>query len=183
MPPLASATLPAELSAAVARLAVPLTPHVVVVHVAAQTAELFSCSPTGDTLLRAMRCSTSRVGTGQAKDSNRTPLGLHRVAEKIGKGEPVGMVFKARQPVGMEITGNPATAITTRILWLDGLEPGFNRDGDVDTHARYIYIHGTGDEETIGQPVSAGCIHLAAADLVPLFDTVASGTLVWIEER
>jgi len=89
-------------------------------------------------------------------------------------------VFKARQPVGLTWQGKPEASIAHRILWLDGLEPGFNQGGHVDTHARYIYIHGFGDETTLGRPMSHGCVHLAAADLLPLFDQVAGGTLVWI---
>jgi lipoprotein-anchoring transpeptidase ErfK/SrfK len=64
---------------------------------------------------------------------------------------------------------------------LEGLEPGRNRGGSVDSHGRYIYIHGTGDEPTLGRPASCGCVHLASADLMPLFDLIPSGTLVWIE--
>ena len=182
MQPPDATTLPAELLAAVARLGMPLTPHLFAVRISTQTATLFESAGDGPRLLRTIPCSTSRFGIGQIKDSNQTPLGLHRIAEKIGDGEPIGMVFKARRPVGMEITGNPTTAITTRILWLEGLEPGLNRGGDVDTHDRYIYIHGTGDETKLGRPASCGCIHLAAADLIPLFDLLPSGTLVWIEK-
>ncbi|HLP77400.1 MAG TPA: L,D-transpeptidase [Candidatus Paceibacterota bacterium] len=126
--------------------------------------------------------STSRFGIGQESGSNRTPLGLHRVAEKIGAGWPAGTVFKAREPIGFTWKGMPDAKITTRILWLDGLEPGLNRGGNVDSHARFIYIHGVGDETTIGRPASCGCIHLASKDLIPLFNQVPSGTLVWIEE-
>jgi len=128
------------------------------------------------------RCSTSRFGIGQNAGSNCTPLGLHRIAEKIGGGWPVGTVFKSRKPVGYTWRGMPDAKITTRILWLEGLEPGFNRGGNVDSHARYIYIHGTGDETTIGRPASCGCIHLAADDLIPLFDKLPIGTLVWITD-
>jgi hypothetical protein len=130
--------------------------------------------------VKKFRCSTSRFGISQAAGSNGTPLGLHRVVEKIGGGWPVGTVFKGRQPVGYTWQGMPDAKITTRILWLEGLEPGFNRGGNVDSHARYIYIHGTGDETTIGRPMSCGCIHLAADDLIPLFDQLPGGTLVWI---
>jgi len=133
-------------------------------------------------LLKKFRCSTSRFGISQVAGSNGTPLGLHRVAEKIGDGWPVGTVFKSRQPIGYTWRGMPNAKITTRILWLEGLEPGFNRGGNVDTHSRYVYIHGTGDETTIGRPDSCGCIHLATADLVPLFDKLPVGTLVWISE-
>ena len=127
--------------------------------------------------VKTFRCSTSRFGIGQIEGSNGTPLGLHRVVEKIGGGWPVGTVFKGRQPIGYTWQGMPDAKITTRILWLEGLEPGFNRGGNVDSHARYIYIHGTGDETTLGRPASYGCIHLAADDLIPLFDKLPSGTL------
>jgi hypothetical protein len=132
--------------------------------------------------VKIMRCSTSRFGIGQAEGSHCTPLGLHRIAEKIGGGWPVGTVFESREPIGYTWRGMPDAKITTRILWLEGLEPGFNRGGNVDSHARYIYIHGTGDETTLGRPASGGCIHLAANDLVPLFDKLPIGTLVWISE-
>jgi hypothetical protein len=128
-------------------------------------------------------CSTSRFGIGQMEGSNCTPLGLHRIVEKIGGGWPVGAVFKGRQPIGYTWQGMPDAKITTRILWLEGLEPGFNRGGNVDSHARYIYLHGTADQTSIGKPASCGCIHLADADLIPLFDLLPSGTLVWISER
>jgi len=134
----------------------------------------------GYRVIHACRCSTSRFGIGQVCGSNRTPLGLHRIAEKIGGGRPVGTVFRSRQAAGFTWHGQPGATITSRILWLDGLEPGFNRGGNVDSHARYIYIHGTGDEPALGRPASCGCIHLAADDLLPLFDMVPVGTLVWI---
>jgi hypothetical protein len=132
---------------------------------------------------KKFRCSTSRFGISQIAGSNGTPLGLHRVVEKIGGGWPVGTVFKGRQPIGYTWQGMPDAKITTRILWLEGLEPGFNRGGNVDSHARYIYIHGTGDQMTIGRPASHGCIHLSDDDLIPLFDKLPSGTLVWIAEK
>lgn len=128
-------------------------------------------------------CSTSRFGIGQVEGSNKTPLGLHRIAEKIGAGERAGTVFKARKVVGHVSQPEFADAkITTRIMWLEGLEPDFNRGGNVDSHARYIYIHGTADQSSIGKPASCGCIHLADADIISLFDLLPSGTLVWICE-
>ncbi|MBI2929740.1 MAG: L,D-transpeptidase [Verrucomicrobia bacterium] len=128
-------------------------------------------------------CSTSRFGVGQMEGSHRTPLGLHRIAEKIGGGQPIGTVFKGRRPVGLTWAGLPDAAIVHRILWLEGLESGFNRGGHVDSYARYIYIHGFSDETTLGRPASHGCIHLAAAELLPLYDLLPVGTLVWIAER
>jgi hypothetical protein len=154
------------------------TQFVLTVNIAEQTVSLFEQNK----FVKKFPCSTSRFGIGQTEGSNHTPLGLHRIAEKIGAGAPAGAVFKSRQIIGH--TSQPEFAdakITTRILWLEGLEPGFNRGGNVDSHARYIYIHGTGDQTTIGRPASCGCIHLADADLIPLFDKLPSGTLVWIE--
>ena len=125
--------------------------------------------------------STSRYGVGQAQDTNKTPLGLHRIAEKFGDGLPAGAVFESREVVGT-VAEQPVAAIAHRILWLEGLEPGFNQGGNVDTHARYVYIHGVGDESTLGQPASRGCIHLAAVDLLPFYDRTPNGTLLWIAE-
>jgi hypothetical protein len=154
-----------------------------IVSVTEQTVSLFEKFSASWYLGGKMRCSTSRFGIGQRKGSNCTPLGLHRIAEKIGGGWPVGTVFKGRQPIGYTWKGLPDAKITTRILWLEGLESGFNRGGPVDSHARYIYIHGTADQMSIGKPASCGCIHLADADLIPLFDKLPGGTLVWIAEK
>ena len=155
------------------------TQFIFVVSIAEQTVSLFEQNK----FVKRFPCSTSRFGIGQTEGSNCTPLGLHRIAEKIGAGAPAGTVFKERRAVGH--TSQPEFAdakITTRILWLEGLEQGFNRGGRVDSHARYIYIHGTADQSSIGKPASCGCIHLADADLIPLFDLLPQGTLVWISE-
>jgi lipoprotein-anchoring transpeptidase ErfK/SrfK len=90
-------------------------------------------------------------------------------------------VFRSRQAVGLTWDGQPGAAIVHRILWLEGLEPGHNQGGRVDTFRRYIYIHGFGDETTLGRPNSHGCIHLGVNDLIPLYDRLPIGTLVWID--
>jgi hypothetical protein len=97
-------------------------------------------------------------------------------------GYPIGTVFESRRPVGLVWQGRPAAAIAHRILWLEGLETGLNRGGNVDSRERFIYIHGLGNEITLGRPASRGCIHLAAADLIQLSDILTVGTLVWISE-
>jgi len=166
--------------ATAARLNVAPTKYGLTVNIAAQTVSLFE----ENQFVKKFPCSTSRFGIGQIEGSNCTPLGLHRIAEKIGGGEPAGTVFQSRQIVGHTSQPQHAAAkITTRILWLEGLEPGFNRDGNVDSHRRYIYIHGTANQETIGEPASCGCIHLTDADLIALFDRLPTGTLVWIAEK
>lgn len=171
-------------------LGVPITRYVLATSISSQTTVLFEkptasaspvCRNPGYDPVATFRCSTSRFGIGQIEGSNCTPLGLHRVAEKIGGGWPVGTVFKSRAAIGFTWKEFPYATITNRILWLEGLEPGFNRGGHVDSYRRYIYIHGTGNETTLGRPASCGCIHLAADDLIPLFDKLPAGTLVWIE--
>jgi len=132
--------------------------------------------------------STSRHGTGNREHSQRTPLGVHRVARKIGDGAPLGALFRARRDTGrvVEILTDDRAAdddyVTTRILWLEGLEPGVNRGPGIDSFARYIYIHGTAEEGRIGRPASHGCVRMRNADVVELFDRVEVGALVVIRE-
>lgn len=130
--------------------------------------------------------STARNGSGEQRGSGCTPRGWHRIRVKIGAGLPPNTVFVGRRPTG-EIY-SPALAacrperdwILTRILWLTGLEPGFNRGGDRDTLRRYIYIHGCPDEAPMGIPLSHGCIRLRNCDLLELFDRVEAGDRVFI---
>ena len=188
MPPVAGP--PADFFLRCRQHGVAPTQFVFAASVATQSASLFEQTkndgaaekPPRYELCRTYVISTSRFGIGQVANSNCTPLGLHRIAQKIGGGQPVGTVFKSREPIGFTWDGMPDAKIAHRILWLEGLEPGFNRGGDVDTFDRYVYIHGVGDESTLGKPASCGCIHLAAADLIPFYDQVPEGTLVWIEK-
>ncbi len=165
-----------------AELGVALTDDLFVAVIATQEAFWFRRGGGGGAfeLHRKFVCSTSKFGIGQVEGSNQTPLGLHRIAQKIGEGQPAGTVFKGRKPVGHMREGFPSSSITTRILWLEGLEEGFNRGGNVDSFRRYIYIHGTGDQASLGQPASHGCIHLADGDLLEVFEQLPVGTLVWI---
>lgn len=132
---------------------------------------------------RSYPVSTASKGMGNRLDSFQTPFGIHRVRQKIGGGEESGMVFEAREPTGRiasNLDNREKDEITSRILWLDGLEDGVNRGGNVDTFARYIYIHGTSDEKRIGQPVSAGCIRMKNSDVIELFDGVLVDDIVLI---
>lgn len=133
--------------------------------------------------------STAEAGLGSLSGSNKTPLGVHRVARKFGDNAPAGTIFKARQNTGRiaPILTEPgarsnADNVTTRILWLDGLEPGLNKGGKVDSKARYIYIHGTDEEGRLGAPASHGCIRMKNDDVIDLYRQVPKGTLVTILE-
>ena len=110
------------------------------------------------------------------------------VCEKIGEGEPEGMVFKGRRPIGLRYWEcDPGeqrkNLITTRILRLHGLEEGVNRGGDHDTFARMVYLHGTNHEDRIGQPASAGCLQVTNEDALELFELVPVGTHLLIEKE
>ena len=129
-------------------------------------------------LVHSYPVSTSAIGTGCIAESLRTPTGWHAIQERIGAGCPPGAVFRDRQPTGEILPpnawrGGSADLILTRILWLEGLESGHNRGPGCDSHARYIYLHGTNREDLLGQPASRGCIRLGNLDLVELFDRVA----------
>ena len=132
--------------------------------------------------------STSKYGTGSRNGSNMTPLGLHRIKDKIGGAMPINEVYIGRMPHGSleecieRGVDLPEDVITSRIMWLEGMQPGRNQGSYVDTYQRYIYIHGTSDEEHIGTPTSMGCIRMLNADIVELFRLVESGTEVMIEE-
>lgn len=130
--------------------------------------------------------STAKNGPGQQKGSECTPTGWHRIRAKIGGDQPIYSVFKARRPTGEIYSPQLAEQfpnrdwILSRILWLGGLQPGFNRYGDVDSSWRYIYIHGTPDQAMRGLPESHGCIRMHNADVIDLFDRVTVGCKVWI---
>lgn len=147
---------------------------------------LWEPSPESDILLRQYPVSTASNGAGEQNGSYCTPRGRHRIADKIGAGAPLCAAFKSREWTGEIWTPELDAAhpgrdwILTRILWLDGLEPGRNKGGTVDTHNRYIYIHGTNEEHKLGTPASHGCIRMKNADVAELFDFVDVGTEVRI---
>jgi len=152
------------------------------VHIQMQTLQFFR----GRELVRSYVISTSKRPPSNIKDSLGTPRGLHAIAERIGAGQPPGIVFKSRVATGQHYSELPnadahPNLITSRILWLRGLEPGVNQGGNVDTYERYVYIHGTNHEDRLGMPQSAGCVLMRNLEIVELYEEVRAGDLVWIE--
>ena len=139
-------------------------------------------------LLSSYPVSTARKGVGELRGSHCTPRGHHLVRACIGAGLPEDTVFVARRPSGERYSPELAAAfpgrdwILARILWLSGCEKGLNRLGEVDTMRRYIYIHGSPDDDVTGIPASHGCIRMRCADIVDLFDRVRPYTPVDIAE-
>ena len=131
-------------------------------------------------------CSTAAAGLGEQENSHMTPRGWHMIADKIGEFAPIGAVFESRQyinktwPADYQQTADDL--ICSRILWLSGIEEGFNAGGNLDSYNRYIYIHGTNHEDQLGTPASHGCIRLSNSDVLNLFNRVAKGTKIWIDD-
>lgn len=138
--------------------------------------------------IKTYAISTAKNGAGELMGSECTPRGRHKIRAKIGAGQPLCAVFKARRPTGEIYSAELAKECPerdwtlTRILWLGGLEPGKNRYGKVDSTWRYIYIHGTPDDNIDGTAQSHGCIRMRNADLVDLFERVDIGMKVFIHE-
>jgi hypothetical protein len=147
---------------------------------------LWETSADGDILLRQYPVSTSSRGLGEIRGSYQTPRGRHRIADKIGAGAALFAAFRGRVPTGqiwtpaLEAETPGCDWILTRILWLDGLEAGRNQGGEVDTHARYIYLHGTHEEHKLGKQASHGCVRMKNRDIAELFDLVEVDTEVMI---
>lgn len=133
-----------------------------------------------DKPIQSTPVSTSRFGLGNIPGSLKTPLGPHRICEVIGSGAEIGQPFKDRRPIGTPLsawTGGSGDAILTRILWLDGLVPTLNGN----SKSRYIYLHGTHQEEKLGQPASQGCIRMGNRQIADWTDRLGDQRpLVWL---
>lgn len=155
----------------------------IIIHIPTQTLELFDAS---GKLMRRYLVSTGANGVGEENGSYCTPRGKHVIRARIGAGQPENTVFVKRRPTGEIYTPELGAQhpgrdwILTRILWLSGCEPGYNRLGSCDTMSRYVYIHGTPDSVELGKPGSRGCVRMRNAELVELFEVVRVGTPIEI---
>ena len=138
------------------------------------------------TVSKKYNISSSYYGTGSEANSLKTPLGKHEIYKKIGNELPINAILKGRVWSGAiaDIIEGPIDTdydhVTSRILWLDGLEEGKNKGNGVDSRNRYIYIHGTAEEGLIGKPASDGCIRMYNNEVIELFELVSEKTQVWI---
>lgn len=163
---------------------IPLTDQVILVNVTTQKLHVLALQ----TLILCYCISTAKNGVGQKEGTGQTPLGLHMIREKIGDGAEPFEIFRSRiSTKGIAEVNGADKLIVGRILWLDGMQSGLNKGIDaegsvVDSHDRYIYIHGTNDIANIGKPVSSGCVRMKPNDVIELFATVPTKTLVYIYE-
>ena len=157
------------------------TDHCLLISIATQSMALLVAGQ----IVEIFPVSTSKNAPSCQANSFGTPTGLHRIADKIGADAPAGMVFKGRVPTGQLFSDVASESmacnlITSRILRLQGLEPGKNSGPGCCSYTRYIYIHGTNHEDRIGQPFSGGCIEMLNRDVISLFERVQPGDLVWV---
>ena len=151
--------------------------------IATQTLDLIEDS----VVLHSYPVSTAKNGAGQRMGSECTPTGWHKIRAKIGAEQPSNSVFVGRRATGEIYTAELGQQyperdwILTRILWLGGLEAGFNRYAEVDSTWRFIYIHGCPEHLLQGKPESHGCIRMANVDVEHLFNQISVGELVFIQ--
>ena len=135
-------------------------------------------------LIRSYPVSSSAYGEGQVENSLKTPLGKHKIKAKIGTNVDKYHFFVSREhiPQKVEIISKNIDSeddfITSRIMWLEGLDEGFNKGTNVDSYDRYIYIHGTHEEGLIGKKASHGCIRMLNHDVLELYKLVPEETTV-----
>lgn len=163
---------------------------IILVSIAEQKLHLFYNSE----VIASYLISSAEKGIGNISGSLKTPLGLHQISDKYGEHASSASIFKARENTHSiaKILNDPDARspddnITSRILCLEGLEDrvnkGLDKDGKcVDSHSRYIYIHGTDEEGRLGTPASHGCVRMAKKDVIELFEKVEEGYLVIITE-
>jgi len=120
--------------------------------------------------------SSALNGVGEVEGSYCTPIGKFKIYPRIGQDLPDNSVLVSRQATGeiynkaLSIQHPDRDWILTRILWLEGSE-----ERNQNTKDRYIYIHGSPDETTMGKPGSKGCIRMRNKDVVELFENVQIG--------
>ncbi|MEA3506625.1 MAG: peptidoglycan DD-metalloendopeptidase family protein [Elusimicrobiota bacterium] len=137
-------------------------------------------------LLKSYPVSTAKKGVGSVNNSYKTPPGLHRVKEMVGDGAPIGTRFRWMRtqgeiiPIYRDDRKSDDDYILTRIMRLEGLQPGKNKGPGIDSYDRHIYIHGTQEEGYIGRPASKGCVRMKNRDIAELYNIVNTGTLVEI---
>lgn len=147
------------------------TKHRLVVSVAQQRMALFS----EGNFVTMFPVSTSKFCLSDTPNSYGTPLGRMKIVQKIGDGQPLGMKFKDRKPTGEIVPANAPgrDPVVTRILRLAGSEPH-----NANTFGRDIYIHGTAEENKLGQPASFGCVRMSSRQIAWLYDQVGTGARV-----
>lgn len=159
----------------------PLDQPILVVKISEQ--KLYFLAASGE---KSYAISSSKYGIGSEAGSNKTPLGYHKVKYKFGDNAAKGAIFKARKATGeiahiyTDNTDVEEDYVTTRIMWLDGLETGKNSGKGISSFNRFIYIHGSPEEGLIGKPASHGCIRMKNDDVIELYNIVREGNLVLI---
>ena len=111
---------------------------------------------------------------------------MHFIKEYIGHNAEIFSIFRNRvdtknlAEIIKETKSGNQDIISSRILWLEGLENGKNKGNNVDSYSRYIYIHGTNEEGLLGKKASHGCIRMSNSDIIELCDKEIHKSIVYI---
>ena len=104
-----------------------------------------------EVLKQSFPVSTSSFGEGSIENSFKTRLGLHQIKSKIGTNVPINTIFIARENTNKKakiINDKIDSAddfVTSRILWLDGLEIGKN----ITNTPTIIFLKNSNEENRI----------------------------------
>ncbi|MBI2453675.1 L,D-transpeptidase, partial [Candidatus Peregrinibacteria bacterium] len=132
--------------------------------------------------------STGSKGFNNAKGSNGSPSGMHKIARKGGEDLPLGADIRSGKIRNIDTASarpSSGATMTTRALYIGGLE----KQG---TETRGVAIHGTNHEGTVLYPPevdgvkkgsSHGCIRMLNSDVADLFERIKEGTLVEVYDR
>jgi lipoprotein-anchoring transpeptidase ErfK/SrfK len=138
----------------------PLTEYLVVVDISEQREYLFE---KGGSFIQMYTVSTGgtrvKVGTEVNDQGVTVPVYANRAM-----GESVWRISE-------KLEGNLSPIYGPRLMMLDRL----TRSGWIQTD---VALHGTNEPEILGTPQSLGCVYHDNADIIPLYDMLAVGTLV-----
>ena len=132
------------------------------------------------------KISTSKYGVGNIDDSEKTPLGLHKIYKMYGKNVPICGIFISKKYINKITTieslpkNTNTDIICSRIITIKGLEEGLNIGDNIDSYLRNIYIHGTNEEGLIGTPSSHGCIRMKNIEIIDLYTKIFPEMLIVI---
>ena len=150
--------------------------------------------------------STGASGFGSGNGSGKTPIGLMTIKRKDGAGLPDNTLMVngrgVKKQKGEYLMLPTCDSMTDRIFrqlmkFKQWIIPGdLSKEDDAyltcEAHvltralvldsSRGIYIHGTNHENSLGRPLSGGCIRMLNSEVKDLFNKVSVGTKIYIQD-
>lgn len=156
-------------------------------------------------LLKTYKVSTGAAGFGNESGSGKTPIGLRTISRKAGADLPdytlmvnlKGVKDTDGQYVILPVCDSLSAEIKRKLINIKNfILPGelsskekaiINCEAHVLTRAlvvdanRGVYIHGTNRENSLGTPLSGGCIRMSNDNVKELFNMTPVGTKIYID--